>query len=107
MSMERRFLKNSWIRSSAVGTDEVGLVGHGRVPRPASRARTMASARLDTPSLVRTFDTWLRTVLRLEHERVGNLGIGHSPGHQRKDLALPLRQAREEGGRRVVARRVQ
>src|SRR3954454_2000880 len=64
--MEKRsHQESSWIRSLAVGSHEVGLLGHGRVPRPASRARTMASERLGTPSLVRTFDTWLRTVLRL------------------------------------------
>lgn len=44
----------------------VGAVLHfGYVPRPASRARTIASARLATSILLKIEDTWLRTVLGL------------------------------------------
>ena len=42
-------------------------------PSPASRARTMASARSATCSLVKVFDTWLRTVARLSTHQGGGV----------------------------------
>ena len=47
-----------------VGEPGSDLAGSG-LPRPASRAMTIAADRSETCSLVKTLDTWLRTVLRL------------------------------------------
>ncbi len=49
--------------------DRSGLIERRQSPIPASRARTIAVDRSGTPSLVRTFDTWLRTVLGLSTSR--------------------------------------
>src|SRR5581483_8423387 len=54
-----------------------GLGRHagGGSPRPASRARRMAAERSVTWSLVRMFETWLRTVLPLTPSRRAIAGL--------------------------------
>ena len=48
----------------------IRAVGHGEaIFSPASRARTIASARSATWSLLKMFEMWLRTVFGLRHKR--------------------------------------
>jgi hypothetical protein len=53
-----------------------GIRDRQRLPRPASRARTMACARSATASFVKIFDTWLRTVFWLMCKRVAIAPFG-------------------------------
>ena len=70
------------------------------VPRPAWRASTMACERSAAPILLRTFETWLRTVFGLRTNRPAMVLLSRPCGDQLQDVQLSAGELSGTGGRR-------
>ena len=77
---------------------------HGSTPRPAAQARLIASVRSFTWSLVKTWLTWLRTVLGEATSWRAISLVGHAAGEKFEHFPLAVGQL---GKQHQIARRQQ